>query len=86
MHLVIDRFEDNTLAVLETSEGESRVVPRSHLPWYASEGDVVYELPDNERQGEVRYAVDQGETLKRLEEAMNLRASLPNANEGDIEL
>lgn len=86
MPLVIDRFEDNELVVLETPQGESVIVPRSQLPWYASEGDVVFELPEQEWQGEVRYAVDEDETARRLEQAINLRASLPKADEGDVEL
>ena len=84
--MVIDCFEDNALVVLETPEGESVIVPRSQLPWYASEGNVVFELPEDAWQDEVRYAVDQDETLNRLEAAMNLRACLPKADEGDIEL
>ncbi len=86
MPFVIDRFEDNDRVVLETSEGESMILPRSHLPWYASEGDVLLELPKDKWQGEIRYAVDEDETAKRLEQSLNLRASLPKADEGDIEL
>jgi hypothetical protein len=86
MRLVIDRFEDNELAVLETPEGESLNILRSQLPWYASEGDVVYPLPEDQWQGLVRFAIDEDETLKRLEEAQALRASLPQVDEGDLEL
>lgn len=86
MRLLIDRFEDGELAVLETPDGESLLVPRSQLPWYASEGDVVYSLPEDQWQGLVRYAIDEDETLKRLEQAQALRASLPQVDEGDLEL
>ena len=86
MTYTLDRFEDNNLAVLELGTGESRTVPRAHLPLEAREGDVLEDLPWYDRDGEVRYRVDAAETEKRKREAADLRASLPQAEEGDLEL
>ena len=87
MPFTIDRFEDNDLMVLETDRGESLDVPRAHVPPEAKEGDVLVELPENEFDGEVRYAVDFDLTEQRKAEAEKLRASLPTLKgEGDIEL
>lgn len=86
MPIIIDRFEDHNLAVLETDTGEAFEVPRSHLPSDAREGDVLTELPGDQQHGEVRYAVDHETTAQRLEEATALRGSLAQAPEGDIEL
>ncbi len=57
-HFTIDRFEDNDLVVLETDNGTSMDVPRAHVPPEAREGDVLVELPENELDGDVKYAVD----------------------------
>jgi hypothetical protein len=86
MPFIIDRFEDNDLAVLETDAGESLDVHRNHLPSDAREGDVLTELPKAEQHGEVRYAVDHGKTARRREEAKARWNSLPKGPEGDIEL
>lgn len=86
MSLVIDRFEDNSVAVLETLDGESIYVPRNHLPEEAGEGDVVELVPEDEWDGDVRYELDMAATTERLEHARTLRASLPQAADGDIEL
>ena len=86
MTYILDRFEDNDLAVLETDAGESVVVPRAVVPPEAREGDVLLELDASAIDGEVRYAVDFGATERRKQEIAELRASLPKAEEGDIEL
>ena len=86
MSYTLDRFEDNHLAVLELGTGESLTVPRAHLPLEAREGDVLEDLPWYDRDGEVRYRVDALETEKRKQEIADLRASLPRAEEGDLEL
>ena len=87
MSFTIDRFEDNDLVVLETDTGESLNVPHAHVPPEAREGDVLVELPKNELDGEVRYAVDYELTEQRKAEVEKLRASLPTLKgEGDIEL
>jgi hypothetical protein len=85
MPIIIDRFE-NDLAVLETDDRETIDVPRSHLPPEAKEGDALLELPEDEWQGEVRYAVDHELTDQRRQEAEALRASLATAPDGDLEL
>lgn len=87
MPFTIDRFEDNDLAVLETDDSESTIVPRVQVPPEAKEGDVLVALPKNELDGEVRYAVDYELTEQRRAETEQLRASLPTLDEeGDIEL
>lgn len=86
MTYTIDRFEDNDLAVLETDAGKSVTVPRLYIPPQAREGDVLVELPWYDRDGEVRYRVDVAETKKRQQQVADLRASLPKADEGDLEL
>jgi hypothetical protein len=86
MTYLIDRFEDNGWTVLETDDRETIDVPRSHLPPEAREGDALVELPEDERQGEVRYAVDRELTDQRRQEAEALRASLSTVPDGDLEL
>ncbi len=87
MPFSIDRFEDNDLVVLETDDRKSLDVPRAHVPPEAKEGDVLVELPKNEFDGDVRYAVDFELTEQRKAEVEHLRASLPTLKgEGDIEL
>ena len=86
MNYTIDRFEDGGLAVLETDAGESVMVPRAQVPPEAREGDVLLELDASVIDGEVRYAVDFEASERRKREAADLRASLPAAPEGDLEL
>jgi len=87
MPFTIDRFEDNDLAVLETDDGVSVNVPRSHIPPEAKEGDVLVELNGTELDGEVRYAVDFELTEQRKHESDRLRARIPMLpEEGDLEL
>ena len=86
MPFTLDRFEDNGLAVLETYDGDSVVVPRARVPPEAREGDVLLELDASVIDGDVRYAVDFEATERRRREVGELRTSLPRAPEGDIEL
>lgn len=86
MPLIIDRFEDADLAVLETDDGESVVVPRAVVPPEAKAGDVLVELNGGPVDGPLRYAVDFEATARRRREAEALRASLSEAPEGDLEL
>ena len=83
---VLDRFEDNDLAVLETDEGESIAVPRTQLPPEASEGDVLITLNGSDLDGSVHYAVDFEATEERRRSAGELRESIPKVSEGDLEL
>ena len=86
MPLVIDRFEDNGLAVLETDTGAFVVVSRAVVPPEAKEGDVLLELNGGPVDGPLRYAVDFKATERRKREVAALRASLPAAEEGDLDL
>ncbi len=86
MTYILDRFEDNDLAVLETDDGTILDVPRAHIPLEAHEGDGLVELPENELDGEVRYAVDFDATEQRRREMGNLRASIATVDDGDLEL
>ena len=86
MTYTLDRFEDNDLAVLELETGASLTVPRAYVPLEAREGDVLTELPWYDRDGAVRYRIDVTLTAERKREAADLRASLPRAGEGDLEL
>lgn len=87
MPFTIDRFEDNDVVVLETDNGVSVNVPRAHIPPEAREGDVLVELPENELDGDVRYAVDFELTEQRKLETDRLRARIPMLpEEGDLEL
>ncbi len=86
MPYTIDRFEDNDLAVLETDDGTTLDVPRAHISPEAHEGDVLVELPENELDGEVRYAVDFDATEVRRREVSDLRASIATVEDGNLEL
>ena len=86
MPFTLDRFEDNGLAVLETDDGDPVVVPRARVPPEAREGDVLLELDASVIDGDVRYTVDFEATERRKQEIAELRASLPKAEEGDMEL
>ena len=86
MTYTLERLEDNDLVVLETDAGESITVPRAHVPLDAKEGDVLRALPWFERDGEARYRVDAEATERRKRDVAALRASLPRAGEGDLEL
>ena len=86
MPFILDRFEDNDLAVLEADDGITFDVPRAQIPPEAHEGDVLVELPENEFDGEVRYAVDFEATKRQRREVSDLRASLPTVADGDLEL
>lgn len=68
--------------VLETPAGESPILPHTRSLVRQRRRGNSRHYPE----GEVRYTVDHDETLKRLEEAIDLRVSWPKANEGDIEL
>ncbi len=86
MPYILDRFEDNDLAVLETDDGTTQDVPRAQVPSEAKEGDVLVELPENELDGELRYAVDFDATDARQREVSDLRDSISTVDEGDLEL
>lgn len=86
MPYILDRFEDNELAVLETDDGTTLDVPRIQIPPEAKEGDVLLELAENELDGELCYAVDFDATEQRRREVSDLRASIPTVDEGDLEL
>ncbi len=86
MPYILDRFEDNELAVLESDDGTTIDVPRAQVPPEANEGDVLLELAENEFDGYVRYAVDFEATEQRRREVNDLRASLPTVEDGDLEL
>lgn len=86
MPYILDRFEDNDLAVLETDDGATVDIPRVQIPPEAKEGDVLLELAKNEHDGEVRYAVDFDATKARRREVSDLRASISTVEDGDIEL
>lgn len=88
-YLTIDRIE-NGWAVLEHSEGTFNV-PLHWLPEAAGEGDVLrveteVELDPHPEQSGVFFYINEGETQKRLEQARELRGSLPRGPEGDLEL
>lgn len=76
MTYIIDRFEDNNLAVLETDDGTTVDVPRTQVPPEAKEGDVLIELAENDFDGEVRYAVD----VEASEQLWRLRFTSRSAN------
>ena len=86
MTYIIDRFEDNNLAVLETDDGTKVDVPWTQVPPEAKEGDVLIELAENDFDGEVRYAVEVEASEQRRRKVSDLRASLPTVAEDDIEL
>ena len=87
MLYTFERFEDAGLAVLETENGDSQVVPRAELPPDVREGDVLEPLPWYRWRGEVRYHVEQTLSAERRRESEQLRATLPALpDEGDIEL
>ncbi len=86
MPYILDRFEDNDLAVLETDDGTLLDVPRTQVPPEAKEGDVLLALTENELDGKVRFAVDFDATEQRRREVSDLRASIPTVDESDLEL
>lgn len=89
MYLTIDRFEDNGWAVLEREDGEIFNIPADWLPADAAEGDVLRvesRIWRKRPQSGVYFYLDAEAKARRLEEAKNLRASIPKGPKGDIEL
>jgi len=82
----IDHFDDNDLAVLESS-AESLIVPRAFLPSGAKEGGVLrLEKKQSETETNLHFKLDVSATEAVLESASALRANLKRAPSGDIEL
>lgn len=79
-YFVVDQLEGEW-AVLETPERERLEVARDALPEDAKEGSLLVRHEDG---GEVSYTVDHEAGARRLEEMEALRASLPQAPEGDL--
>lgn len=84
---VLDRFEDNNIAVLEREDGTTFDIPAEWLPEDAQEGYVIaVERSGKGGASSVSFIVEEAATAQRLEEAKALRTSLAQAPEGDIEL
>jgi len=81
--LSIDRFEDNDLAVLISENKKSYTVPRQWLPERCKEGDILLTL---QSENNVSFVVDVEATAAKQEELSELRASIPQALDGDIDL
>lgn len=84
---ILERLEDNGVAVLEREDGTTFDVPAEWLPEGVQEGHVL----SLERSGEAEkstltFTVQEEATAQRLEEAKALRGSLAQAPEGDMEL
>lgn len=79
-YFVVDQLEGE-IAVLETPERGRLEVPRDELPEDAEEGSLLVRHEDG---GKVSYSVDHEARARRLEEMEALRASLPEAPEGDL--
>lgn len=92
-HFVLDRVEDDDVAVLETADERRLTIPASWLPRGVREGDVV-EVEVERREGTKNAAggailtlmVDPDRTAARREEAHRLREALPRAADGDISI
>ena len=77
----IDHFDDNDLAVLESSS-ESLIVPRAFLPSGAKEGDVLsLEQRQSETETRLHFTRNVSATEAVLESASALRANLKRAPE-----
>lgn len=84
---IIDRFEDNKIAVLEQEDGSTLDVPAEWIPEGAKEGDVLsFEPPIDSMSERLHFFIEAEATAQRLAYAKRLRASLTQAPEGDIEL
>ncbi len=84
---ILERFEDNGVAVLEKDDGTTFDVPMEWLPQEAQEGHVLsLELSGDEEKSTLTFTVQEEATAQRLEEAKALRGSLAQAPEGDIDL
>lgn len=85
--IVIDRFEDGGLAVLELGPGESLSIPRQWLPADARAGDVVtLSVTVSPSESSVAFAHDRAATERRSSENAGLRAGLTKGPSGDIAL
>ena len=84
-YYVLERFEE-AWAVLEAAAGETFKVPRSWLPSTAKEGDVLSVSLESGDESNLRFAVDLAETDARRQRANELRESLPQGPEEDLEL
>jgi hypothetical protein len=83
----IDRFEDNGWAVLEREDGKTFNVPSDWLPTEVEAGDVLQiDFSAESKVSTINIDIDDEATAYRLEKAKELRASLPEAPEGDIKL
>lgn len=84
---IVERFEDNGVAVLERGDGTTFDVPLEWLPEGVEEGHVLnLELSGDKEKSALTFTVQEEATARRLEEAKALRGSLAGAPEGDIDL
>ena len=85
---IIDRIEEG-LAHLEAEGGPWLLIPSSWLPPGAVDGHVVTvkrEAAEDDPILMLTVTLDSQATIKRLEQARELRSSLKRGPEGDIEL
>ena len=84
---IVERFEDNGVAVLERDDSTTFDVPMAWLPQGVEEGHVLsLELSGDEEKSTLTFTVQAEATAQRLEVAKALRGSLAGAPEGDIDL
>lgn len=88
-YIVVDRLEDNALAVIETDEGAIFTLPQSLLPGGTVDGDVlrVERSDDGQRLVLARDDVARANTQARLQALRDkMRARSRLNQEDDIEL
>jgi hypothetical protein len=84
---ILERFEDNDLAVLEREDGELFQIPRSWLPTEARESYVLtLDVEPSSDVAWLTFSLDRNATQALREKISLLRARLPKGPEGDLEL
>lgn len=84
---IVDRIEDDALAVVQSPEGMFLDVPLDWLPDGVREGDaLVVEARRRRKAVRVYFRLDAATTKVRRDRARRLREDLSRGPEGDIQL
>lgn len=84
---ILERFEDNDLAVLERVDGELFQIPRSWLPGEAREGYVLtLDVEASTDVAGLTFTLDRVATQDLREKISLLRQGLAKGPDGNLEL
>lgn len=86
-YYILDRFEDNGWAVLESPDGQTFDVPQAWLPEDVREGDSLrFIQARSAEQSTLILQRDPEHSEERRQAAKELRDSIPKAPSGDFDL